>query len=196
MYCKAAAKMSMQACYDIEMLRKNLLADSIDQVVVVGPLVHRPDVDGWYFTIATAGSEGFRHDCIYTAVKKYEVAEARRAAIVSELTKPGVDIRTSNDELEMARTCETLWPGERITNLRKAVEAERTIAARRTKHSNFYERYIRHMPQVPVDAPLERGRVYHTVFQHNDWCRFYETENLADCNCNPIMSRHVESERS
>jgi hypothetical protein len=29
------------------------------------------------------------------------------------------------DELEMAQMCETLWPGQRITKLRKAVEAER-----------------------------------------------------------------------
>jgi len=71
----------------------------------------------------------------------------------------------------------------------------RCAAAVRAKHNSFYE-YIRHLPQVPVDAPLERGRVYHTVIQHDDWCRFYETENFADCNCNPIISRHVEPERS
>jgi hypothetical protein len=72
----------------------------------------------------------------------------------------------------------------------------RTAAQTRAKRNNLYEQYIRHMPQVPIDAPLERSRVYHTVIQHDAWCRFYETENIADCNCNPIVTRHIEPERS
>jgi hypothetical protein len=35
--------------------------------------------------------------------------------------------------------------------------------ARKQAHNNFYEQYVRHLPQVPFDAALERGRVYHTV---------------------------------
>ena len=72
----------------------------------------------------------------------------------------------------------------------------RRAAAARARHSGFYQSYVRHMPEVPVDAPLERGHVYHTVIQHDDWCRFYQTENIADCNCKPIISRHIEPERS
>jgi hypothetical protein len=33
-------------------------------------------------------------------------------------------IHDTEDELTAARLCETLWPGEHITALRKAVEAE------------------------------------------------------------------------
>jgi hypothetical protein len=33
------------------------------------------------------------------------------------------------DELDMARLCEAIWPGERITNLRKEIEAERASSA-------------------------------------------------------------------
>jgi hypothetical protein len=72
----------------------------------------------------------------------------------------------------------------------------RRAAAARARHDNFYQQHIRHLPEVPVDAPLERGRVYHTVFHHDDWCKFYETENMADCNCSPVVSRHIEPKRS
>ena len=72
----------------------------------------------------------------------------------------------------------------------------RRAAEARARLNDFYTKCIRHMPEVPVDAPLQRDRVYHTVIQHDDWCRFYQTENLADCNCNPIISRHIEPERS
>lgn len=71
--------------------------------------------------------------------------------------------------------------------------ARRAAAARnRKKHDRFYQTYIQHLPQIPIDAPYERGRVYHMCFHHDDWCRFYETENLADCNCNPFVTRYVE----
>ena len=63
-------------------------------------------------------------------------------------------------------------------------------------HDRFYRDYIRHLPPVPIDAPLEPGRVYHTCFHHDDWCKFYDTENPADCNCDPWLSRYVEPRRS
>lgn len=72
----------------------------------------------------------------------------------------------------------------------------RGAAARnRKKHDTFYEGYIKHLPQIPLDAPFERGRVYHTCFHHDHWCRFYENENLADCTCNVFVTRHVEPVR-
>jgi len=75
--------------------------------------------------------------------------------------------------------------------------ARRAAAARaRKRHTNIYRDYIRHLPRVPVNAPLEPGRVYHAVFHHDDWCRFYLTGNFADCNCDVIETRHVEPRRS
>jgi len=59
--------------------------------------------------------------------------------------------------------------------------------------NDFYTGYVKHLPSIPIDAPLERGRVYHTVVQHDEWCTFYDNK---ECNCNPIISRHVEPERS
>jgi hypothetical protein len=75
--------------------------------------------------------------------------------------------------------------------------ARRAAAARaRKRHTDFYSSYVRHLPRVPVGAPLERGRVYHLVLHHDDWCRFYDTENVADCNCDAVISQHVEPRRS
>lgn len=62
-------------------------------------------------------------------------------------------------------------------------------------HNNFYLGYIRNLPQIALDAPFERGRVYHTVFHHDNWCRFYDHGRLADCNCRPAISRYVEPVR-
>jgi hypothetical protein len=51
---------------------------------------------------------------------------------------------------------------------------------------------------VPLDAPLERGRVYHMVCYHDDWCGIYDRPfgTLADCTCSPTFARHVEPERA
>jgi hypothetical protein len=50
-----------------------------------------------------------------------------------------------------------------------------------------------HLRRVPLNAPLERGRVYHLVIAHHDWCAFYEG---GECNCDPVITRHIEPKRS
>jgi hypothetical protein len=73
----------------------------------------------------------------------------------------------------------------------------RAAAARsRDAHSAWFRDYVSHLPEVPVDAPLERGRLYHMCVFHDDWCRFYETENPAHCNCNPTVRQYAEPKRS
>lgn len=77
--------------------------------------------------------------------------------------------------------------------------ARRAAAARARKmqrHDAWYQGDVKHLPQVPLDAPYERGRLYHMCFHHDHWCAFYDTESMADCNCDPIVTRHVEPERS
>jgi hypothetical protein len=106
----------------------HVLADMGDLSVVVGPLTWQPS-DGtsakrWYFTIATSDkNQEFRCDQI---VVEEDSAEVDRLAVLLELVRrwPLV-VHDTDDELHMARLCETLWPGERITKLRQAVEAER-----------------------------------------------------------------------
>lgn len=72
----------------------------------------------------------------------------------------------------------------------------RAAALSRKRHNTFFRDYIRHLPEVDLDAPLERGRVHHVVFAHDDNCGFYATERLADCTCSPIVRRFVEPRRS
>jgi hypothetical protein len=66
-------------------------------------------------------------------------------------------------------------------------------AARINRETDFYHDYIRHLPEVPHSAPFEKGKVYHIVCHHDDWCTIYDG---CDCNCNVIMTRHVEVRRS
>ena len=70
---------------------------------------------------------------------------------------------------------------------------QRRRARSAARHNRFYQTYVRHLPRVPLDAPLERGRVYHLVVHHDHWCAFYSGRA---CNCNPIVSRHAEPVRS
>jgi hypothetical protein len=70
---------------------------------------------------------------------------------------------------------------------------QRRRAARMARHNQLYETYVRHLPRVPLDAPLERGRVYHMVYFHDEQCAFYSGKS---CNCQPTVSRHAEPERS
>jgi Fe-S-cluster containining protein len=70
---------------------------------------------------------------------------------------------------------------------------ERRRERKLAQHNKFYSGYVAHLPRVPLDEPLERGRVYHLVFHHDSWCAFYDDK---PCNCNPIITRHAEPRRS
>lgn len=70
---------------------------------------------------------------------------------------------------------------------------ERRRAAAMNRENAFYLQYVRHLPPVPLDAPLEPGRVYHKVFNHDNWCGIYSGHQ---CNCNPSVSQHIEPRRS
>jgi hypothetical protein len=70
--------------------------------------------------------------------------------------------------------------------------------ARKMGHNSFVANYVRHLPEIPLDAPYEPGQVSHCVYFHDDRCSIYDKDDgcLADCNCNPIVRRHVEPRRS
>lgn len=68
---------------------------------------------------------------------------------------------------------------------------KRTIAC----NNNLYSDYIRHLPKTPIDAPLHPGGVNYMVMFHDEWCRVYDSNNLADCNCEPTIARFVDPER-
>lgn len=51
--------------------------------------------------------------------------EAERTAILNQLMlRPPLLLHTFDDEIDFAKWCEMLWPGERVTRMRKAVEKE------------------------------------------------------------------------
>jgi hypothetical protein len=74
--------------------------------------------------------------------------------------------------------------------------AAKARARRMHWYNRFYLDHIRHLPRIPLDAPYERGRVYHFVTHHDEWCEFYDHGRVADCNCSPRFSRHIEPVRS
>lgn len=99
--------------------------------IVIGPASWQPS-DGiackrWYVTIAASeAGRGFRCDQVILSPESPQADRARiMAAFVAR--RPLV-IHDVDDELYMARLCETLWPGPEITRLRQTVEAERAAS--------------------------------------------------------------------
>lgn len=105
-----------------------LLANATDSQIVFGPIVWQPKPEGegrrWYFMIATCGPDGFRCDSI-SADDSVQLVEDMRFSLMLAMVAPGRVLHDTDDELYAARLCETLWPGERITALRKTIERER-----------------------------------------------------------------------
>jgi hypothetical protein len=66
-------------------------------------------------------------------------------------------------------------------------------AARKIREGEL-QNYIHHWPEVPVDAPMERGKVYHYVFHHDPWCTVYD--GGGECNCDVEITKHAELKRS
>jgi hypothetical protein len=109
-----------------EEIVNHVLCGANDINVVIGPLRWQPS-DGasgkeWYFIVATSEKgRGFRCDAVFGD------AEARTTLIAAFIPHRPLVIHDMADELDMARLCETLWPGERITRIRKGIEVERGI---------------------------------------------------------------------
>jgi hypothetical protein len=112
-----------------ELMARHVLEKSDDINVVIGPVVLAPiGQDGPnYFTVATSERDrGFRYDQISIG-EGYDGATMRLGLAMALARHKPIVIHDVDDELYMARLCETLWPGERITKLREAVEAERAV---------------------------------------------------------------------
>jgi hypothetical protein len=63
---------------------------------------------------------------------------------------------------------------------------ERRRAAK-MRQNTFYENHVAHLPEVPLGSPYERGRLYHSVYFHDDWCAIYDSGNSFDCNFKPTI---------
>ena len=71
--------------------------------------------------------------------------------------------------------------------------ARRAAVARARKHAaELYSAYIRHLPRVPLDAPLA-PYVNYIVRGHQPRCEWFTG---GPCSCAPRLRRHVEPVRS
>jgi hypothetical protein len=122
---------------DVQAFVAALCDDAGDEHVVIGPTVWQPSdgtvVKRFYFAVATAGPDGaFRYDRL-TSLSPEQSDDFRRAVVQMLVQhyrdRPRV-IHDIGDELAMARLCEALWLGERITRLREELEVE--LAVRRS----------------------------------------------------------------
>lgn len=112
----------------VELFVTHLLDGAIGLHVVVGPLLWRPSPAGtggkrWYFIVAVCGLEGFRSDML-SADDEDLALQARALTMMALIERRPRVVHDTDDELEMAKLCEVLWPGERISALRAAVERE------------------------------------------------------------------------
>jgi hypothetical protein len=104
----------------------------VDPQIVIGPVVWElvGDLRRWYFVVASADRKGARFDQL--ACPNETLAKEFRFAIYMTLLlqKPAIIIHDMDDELEMARLCETIWPSRKTTKIRADIEAERRWSAR------------------------------------------------------------------
>jgi hypothetical protein len=121
---------------DLQAFVAALCDDAGDEHVVIGPTVWQPS-DGtvaksFYFTVATADPDGAFRSARLTSLSR-EQSDDHRRSVIHVLVERYRDrprvIHDIGDELVMARRCEALWPGERISRLREDVAAQ--AAARR-----------------------------------------------------------------
>lgn len=100
--------------------------------VAVGPVVWDLeagyDVRHWYFIVGSADAHGeFQIDSFKIAHNERAVANQCRAALVMELVQrqPPMAIHSFDDELDMMRFCEAVFPCDKTRELRASVERER-----------------------------------------------------------------------
>jgi hypothetical protein len=113
----------------------HVLEGSNDPQVVIGPLVKPPIGQSGpdYFVIASSEpGRGFRCDQISIGDGMGDGKECRSmvlGAFVRFGIGRGLVVHDTDDELYMAKLCEAIWPGERISKLVKIIEAERAVCA-------------------------------------------------------------------
>ena len=106
-----------------------ILGKMADRNLVVGPWCWMPS-DGtkskiWYFMVSTCDTGGeWRSDqiCADEDVRGLFVAEMAKQAHERKLN---LIFHTFEDELDAIRFCEIVWPGDRVSRIRKAIEHER-----------------------------------------------------------------------
>jgi hypothetical protein len=136
---------------DIDGLVKLILKGNDDVNVVVGPMLWQPADQGngakdWYFFVSVSkkgqwyslkiedpdyeppGAINETLAAMCDAIVEIRPLDARSMVLSALLRQKPIVVHDFEDhwsELAMTRFCETLWPGERITKVRKGIELER-----------------------------------------------------------------------
>jgi hypothetical protein len=141
---------------DIDAVVKLITKGNDDLNVVVGPMLWQPADQGngakdWYFFVSVSkkgqwyslkiddpdyeppGAINEALAAICDTVVEIRKVDARSIVLDALRRQKPIVIHNFEDhwsELAMTKFCETLWPGERITKLRKAIEKEREQLAK------------------------------------------------------------------
>jgi hypothetical protein len=102
---------------------KDLCKRASGDTIVFAPVTY---TDKWGFHVGFSDETGFKLFGFRFDEQSRSDAERFRALIITGLIgSPLKMIHDMDDEVQMLRLCEALWPCKRITDLRKEVEAER-----------------------------------------------------------------------
>lgn len=120
----------------IDKIAKSIRRDMDGSDIVIGPMISRPSYDASmlipYFDVATSGRKQYR------SIRIDVENDNDRALLIAALLamQPPLTIHIVDDELEMLRRCETLWPGELVTGIRQRVEDKRRAETLRSAASS------------------------------------------------------------
>ena len=120
----------------IDKIAESIRRDMDGSDIVIGPMISRPSFDASmlipYFDVATSGRKQYR------SIRIDVENDNDRALLIAALLsiQPPLTIHIVDDELEMLRRCETLWPGELVTGIRQRVEDKRRAETLRSAASS------------------------------------------------------------
>jgi hypothetical protein len=117
-------------------------------------------------------------------------AKELRAELIAALQRH-CEVHVFDDELEHAKFCVERWPCDKNKRILADVRNRRARDA--------FANMVREYPEISIEEFHEklasgemRGRVGHTVYAHEPWCKTLATGNGFDCTCNPDVSVHLQ----
>ena len=120
----------------IDKIAESIRRDMDGSDIVIGPMISRPSYDASmlipYFDVATSGRKQ------YHSIRIDVENDNDRALLIAALLvmQPPLTIHIVDDELDMLRRCETLWPGELVTSIRQRVEDKQRAETLRSAASS------------------------------------------------------------
>jgi hypothetical protein len=104
--------------------------DDVSPHVLLGPVSWQPTgPDGerqWYFIGISGDRGGARIDKLAISGEQALTEEMRSALFMALVEERPLVIHDFGDELELARMMETIWPSAQATEIRTAIEGERS----------------------------------------------------------------------